>query len=226
MENEVRDVTYLSIGLILVAILLSFISYGLTVKSELAGVRNRELRSHENVEQYREYNAYDQKTLFGDEVIELIRAKYDSGISIFVDYRANVSTGDVIDSDDTCIYCGTEGNHRIYNLDNYIDHANAPSDYNYFILAQNAISAERNDLRNWYPSTSKYRAYLVYNSEDPMVYYERLMDNYELTKDSMPDTEKGKLEALDNGVPVKPTGAEVTGIVLISYHTLELPDRT
>lgn len=226
MENEVRDVTYLAVGLILAAIILGFISYGMGLQSRIATARNAEIRSHESIEQYREYNAYDGKTLIGDEVIELIRAKYDSDINIFVDYRANISTGDVVDGDDTCPYCSATGNHRMYNLDNYTDHADAPSDYNYFTLAQNAISAERNDLRNWYPSTSNYRAYLVYNSVDIETEYNNIMSNYYSVKNSYPDTELGQLEALDSGVSHSYPGDEVSGIILISYHTLSLPDRT
>lgn len=222
MENEVREVTYISIGLILVAIVISFISYCLTVKGEVAGYRNQEIRSNENIEQFREYNAYDEKTLIGDEVIELIRDKYDSGISIFVDYRANISTGDIVDTDLVCDYCSATGNHRIYNIDNYIDHFKAPSDYNYFALAQNAVSAERNDMRNWYPSDTKYRAYLVYNSFDVIDYYTSLIDHFEMVKSGYPATELGYTEALDSGVKDFGPNATVSGIVLISYHTLEL----
>lgn len=225
MENEVREVTYLSIGLILVAIVLSFIAQGMSIKNNIAETRNSQLRSNESIEQYREFNAYNATTLIGDEVIELIRQKYDTGISLFVDYRENKSTNEVVDSNETCVYCDDkDGNHRLYNLDNYLSHATAPSDYNYFTLAQNAVGAERNDMRNWYPSVSKYRVYLVYNSYDVEKYYTHLIDNFATEASRYVDTESGKLQALDSGEMNFGLNAEVTGIVLISYKTLGIQE--
>ena len=77
-------------------------------------------------------------------------------------------------------------------------------------------------MRNWFPSEMKYRAYLVYNSEDPEVFYNNLMANYDTVKGSFPSTEAGKLEALDTGIrQVDPT-AKITGVVLVSYKTLAI----
>lgn len=223
MENETREVTYLGVSLMIVAMVIGFIVYGLGLTNKMAQARNSEVVANDKIEEYREYNAYDGQTLIGDDVIELIRQKYDSGITLFVDYRQNDSLGEVVDfvENKDCPYCaGKSGDHRLYNMDMYLLHKNAPSEHNYFQLAINAVSAERNDLRNWFPSQSKYRAYLVYNSDDPIKYYDKLMDNYDAVKGGYPATESGKLEALDSGIPPINPNYRVTGIVLISYTTL------
>ena len=222
MENEAREITYLSIGLVTIAIVLTFITFAMTVTRNIAQARNEEIKSTDNIEQYREYNAYDGKTLIGDEIIELIRYKYNSGIDIFIDYRHNISTGETVSTNETCDYCRNEDNHRIYNLNSYLSHVEAPSDYNYFLLAQNAISAERNDMRNWYPSESKYRVYLVYNTMNVEAYYTKLMDSYYLHKDEFTDDADGKFEAIEMAKVDGGPSDIVTGIVAISYETLDI----
>ena len=102
----------------------------------------------------------------------------------------------------------------------YIRHNKGTDDQNYFKIATNNVSTNRNDLRNWFPSESKYRAYLVYDSKDPYEYYESMINNYNIEKDNNEDTESGKLKALDSGQYKSTEGSEVTGIVLISYETL------
>lgn len=223
MENETREVTYLGVSLMIIAMVIGFIVYGISLTNKMAQARNTEIVANDKIEEYREFNAYDGHTLIGDDVIELIRQKYNSGITIFVDYRQNDSIGEVVDfaENKTCAYCnGKDGDHRLYNTDMYLLHKKAPSENNYFQLAVNAVSAERNDLRNWFPSQSKYRAYLVYNSDSAVKFYEKLMDNYDRVKGGYPATENGKLEALDSGVPPMNPNYRVTGIVLISYTTL------
>lgn len=222
MENEAREITYLSVGLIIIALVLAFIAFALTLKGNLAQARNKEIRNTENIEEYREYNAYDDKTLTGDDVIELIRYKYNSGIDIFVDYRHNISTGETISTDVTCSYCGLNDNHRIYNLDSYMSHMEAPDEDNYFLLAQTAMAAELNDMRNWYPSDSRYRAYLVYNATDVENYYMRLIDSYYLNGGDSKTTAEEKFEALESGKIQSVPSDTVTGIILISYETLGL----
>lgn len=222
MENETREVTYLAVSLMIIALVIGFITYGFGITNKMANARNNEVLANEKIEQYREFNGYDGQSLIGDDVIELIRAKYDTGTEIFVDYRKNVSSGDVVSgADQNCNYCkAAGGDHRMYDLEHYILHSKAPDDYNYFLLNANAVGIVRNDLRNWFPTETTYRAYLVYNSQEPVEFYNALMDNYDSVKNSYPATEQGKLQALDSGIKPMDPNWEVTGIVLVSYTTL------
>lgn len=222
MENEVREVTNISISLILLAIVIGFISYCIKVTHQAANIRNNEITSNEKIEQFREYNGYDCRTLIGDDAIELIRLKYDSGVTIFVDYRRNISSGSVVnETDNKCANCTSyEEDHRFFDYNMYFLHKDGADDINYFKVAENNISTNRDDLRNWFPSTSSYRAYLVYNSENPVNVYQRMIDNYDTVKGGYPNTNEGKLEALDSGQYKNTAGSEVTGVILISYNTL------
>lgn len=222
MENEVRDIIQIAVNLILVSIIIGFIVFCANMVQSMGAVRNNEISSNNRVVQYREFNGYDQKPLIGDEVTELIRLKYDSGVTIFVDYRENKSTHDVVDAmhNNSCMYCvGNDGDHRKFNLDQFIRHKESGPDFNYFNVGTNNISAERNDMRNWFPTESFYMSFLVYNSQDTTEFYKNLVDYYDANIDAdMSDDEK--LDILYTGVPTKIIGSEVTGVVLISYHTL------
>lgn len=226
MENEVREVTYISISLIIVAIILGFISFGLGIKQDMAASRNEAIAAKDEVSEHREYNMYNAKTISGDDAIELIRQKYDSGVSVFVDYRTNDSTGGEVGASEvshTCPYClGNSGDHRLYNLDMYILHKDLEETYNYFALSANSTATSRNDLRNWYKSADKFRAYLVYNSEDPVKYYNDIMQEFYTTFSGSAGNEDDVISCLDSCVKQFSPSATVSGVILINYKTLGL----
>ena len=225
MENETREVTYLAVSLILISVVLGFISFGLGLMTKMSDTRNSQLAANERLEDFRSFNAYDSQTIIGDEAIELIRQHYDSGVTIFVDYRKNEVSNKIVNASNnrTCSYCsGKGGDHRIYNEDMWLLHRAAPDNINYFFLSTSAVPEDGNDMRNWFKSKTKYRCYLVYNSQDPKEFYNELMNHYDAVKGSA-STETAKLMALDSGVkPVDPS-SRITGIVLVSYVTLGIP---
>lgn len=226
MENEVRDTIHIAISLILVSMVIGFIVYCASVVSGIGSLRTEEVASNNRVVQYREYNAYDEKTLIGDEVIELIRQKYDDGVTIFVDSRTNKSTHETVDnlSNTTCANCmNRSGDHRKFNQDMYIIHKDLGTDLNYFSIGINTISIERNDMRNWFPTDSKYASILVYNSRDTEDYYTQIIDYYDANNRGA-STKEEKLEVLFEGTTPKTAGAEVTGVILINFTTLGIVD--
>lgn len=223
MENETREVTYISIALILLALVLGFVVYGLGLIRSVSSNRNDEIIANDKLEQYREYNAYDGKTIYGDDVIELIRLKYDSGLAIFVDTRTNSKTSKVIGtSNRTCSYCNGENeDHRTFSYNMYLIHSKLSPELNYFRLETNAIDADSEDMRNWFPTDVKYRAYLVYDNQPPVEYYNSLISNYNVQRYAGYGAgEEGLLAALDSGVKEASASSNVTGIVLINYKTL------
>jgi hypothetical protein len=236
MENETREVVYISISLILLAMVLSFISFGLNMTHKISQARNEQVTANEKIQEYREFNAYNAQTIIGDEAIELIRDKYDTGITVFVDYRKNTSTGSTVGattaatnpetaktSKTTCSSCTSKsGDHRIFNYDEYLTHLDGSSDLNYFLLAYNSTSKTKDDMRNWFPTTAKYRCYLIYNAEDPVEYYYNLMTRYKslLGTSTYGTSNEGKLAALDAAATQGSAIDTISGVCLVSYETL------
>lgn len=211
MEDEVRGVTYLAVGLILLSIVLTFITYGMRVERQMADVRNNQIHSNEAMEQYRKFNAYDNKDIIGDEAIELIRMYYDSGISIFVNTRTNIVSGAVVNNANTTAISGPAGvtglDDRIFNYDGYVAYKknNRLDESGYTVKAGALNDAGTSDLRNWFPTDVKYRAFLVYNSASVVDTYFKISDDYAV---------KGNIS---DCAPKKPTNADITGIVLVKY---------
>ena len=220
MEGETREVVYLSVSLILLAIVLTFAIFGIHTTHQVADVKNTENRKNENIEQYRKFNAYDGKTLIGDDVIEMIRMYYDSDVTIFVDHRSNTATGETVGSAAKCSYCNgkTDLDHRFYNFDLFLLHKDGGSDVNYFMIYPNNIASQnQNDLRNWYPSAARYRSYLVYDSDDILNYYNEIMSYYNSHKGGA-STIEDKARVLDAAERPHDVGATVSGIIVIDLN--------
>ena len=219
MENETREVVYLALSLMILAVVLSFIVYGLGIVRQVSNVRNDEVQANEKIEEYREFNAYNAQTLIGDDVIELIRLKYDTGITIFVDSRSNgLVTPSKINSAVTCTYCESSGyDHRFFNLDMYNLHK-SHDEQNYFKV--DILHTNNNDIRNWFPTTERYRAYLAYDNEDMVVRYNKIKSTF-ATKSSGITDPSAKLRALDEaGIEVVSSNANVTGVILIKLSDI------
>lgn len=220
LENEVREVVYLAVSLILVAAVLAFVNYISIVRGDMAELRNNEIQSGIHIEQYRDYNGYDRKEIIGEDVVELIRGKYDQ-ITIYMDYRINDKTGSEVSSDDPdeCYLCLDGYDHRTFNYDMYLAHKDVDA-YNYFSVSTAAVVQNSNsDMRSWFPTGVKYRAFLVVNSKDPETVCDEMLKEYNDSKSSyMSDSEL--LNLIDSLAPTKTSSDEVTAIILISYKTL------
>ena len=224
MENEIREVIYIAISTILVALTLTFVSYINLVRGEMADVRMNEVQSAHSIEQYRLFNGYDAKEVIGEDVVELIRGQYDN-IDIFVDYRQNASTGTSVDASHTekCTHCIGNLDHRTYNYAQYLTHKD-DADKNYFAVNTENITADSEaDLRSWYPTDAKYRAFLVCNSADPEQTYNEIIAEYEATVGGTSDN-LIKKQTIDRCAPPRTATDDITAIILISYDTLHITD--
>lgn len=213
MENEVKEVVYIAISAMVLSLVLGLASFTMHINNNMADIRNEQIVANNQVQQYNQYNKYNKNTLIGDEVAECIRLHYDSGIDIFVDTRTNEDSGETINTGIGCQGAGDD--HRIFNLSQYTKHSNSSNDY--FQVSITNTSRPKNDLRNWFPTHAKYRAYLVYNSEDVVSFYERLIEEYDM-KSGMA-TGDDATEILDSLVPQQIANSEVTGIVFINLNT-------
>ena len=217
MEQEVKEVVYISISCIVLSIVLGLISFMMTVEASLAEAKNGNVISIKQVQQYNSYNKYDGTKVIGDEVIECIRMYYDRGLDIFVDSRTNIVTNSVVDglNNNYCTYCDNlVKDHRIFNLKQQISHEGTSFDYFKFNLSTLRADGNNNDLRNWFPTSANYRAYLVFNSESVIDAYNRAMDAY---NSSYGTDLESKLMHVDSEMRNKIANAEVTGIIFINY---------
>lgn len=214
MENEVKEVIYIAIAAMVLSMVLGVASFVMKIRDDLADIRNNQVTANQQVTQYNRYNKYNKNTLIGDEVIECIRLYYDTGIDIFIDNRKNIESNATINRKTTCSISGCI-DHRIFNMHQFIKHSGTTQDY--FDVAEALSNRPRNDLRNWFPTDSRYRAYLVYNSEDVTTYYEYIMDRFDSTAGYV--TGDAATNRLDSFVKEPIPGSEVTGIILVNLNT-------
>jgi len=83
--QEVKETVYIAISAMILALVLSMVAILLEIRSDLADARNGEILAANSNLEYRQFNKYDNNTIYGDEVIELILLYYDTGIDIYVD---------------------------------------------------------------------------------------------------------------------------------------------
>ena len=218
MENEVREVIYLAISTILLSIVLGVASFAIALNGDMAEIRNGQTNGVRQIMEYKEFNKYDRHEVVGDDVIECIRMYYDSGLDIFIDSRTNSEIPKTIDEVDTgrCPLCKRDYDHRMYNLEQYLAHKDS-SGANYFKISMAATSRPKDDMRNWFPTDVKYRAYCVYNSEPVVDVYARMMEKY-APYSSL--TGQAALNALDSCAMDRPINAEVTGLIFIAYSNI------
>lgn len=193
MTDEVKEVVYIAIATILLGIILSYVALMGTLKRDMAKVRNNEVAGTNNIIQYNKYAKYNRNELVGEEVIECIRAYYDTGIDIYV---------------------GSDRiSHHLFNLNEYL---NGKSQY--FVFSEN-IDGSKSYLQQWFTSSDTYRAYLIYNSEDIQMAYDRIMRKYGAPKgDSV--SKQVKYAKLDSCVGEPIQNSEVTGILIIDTRLL------
>ncbi len=145
MIEEIKEVVYIAISAIILSVVLGFVSIMGTVQKDISATRNGELTGNKTMMQSSKYDKYNSREIVGEEVIECIRAYYDTGITIYVK-----APGVALDT---------------YNLDTFGVAANKQ----YF------SADEGSAMLNWFPNSKKYRAYLVYNDEKPSVKYARIL---------------------------------------------------
>lgn len=83
--REIQETVYIAISTILLAIVLGIVSFGMEIRNDMAEIRNEEIMAAKSVEDSRKFNKYDDKIIYGDEVIELISLYANTGISIYID---------------------------------------------------------------------------------------------------------------------------------------------
>jgi len=190
MDSEIKEVVYIAISAILLSLVLGFIAVVGVVQRDIAQARNDTIVGNINMGQHRKYSKYDKKEITGEEVIECIRMYYDSGIDIYVA------------SDDI--------EQNKFNLEEYMKSGNRE----YFIVR------EGGKLLSWFSHDKKYRAYLVYNSENLEDKYNRMMNKYEMSNAYVSGSMQERYKEMDEIDGYKSRSFEVTGILIIDINRL------
>lgn len=85
ISNEIKEVVYIAISAMLVALVLGMVSIIIDIRGDLAEVRNSEFQNAKIMQDYREFNKYkDGSIIFGEDIIEVVRKYKDTDITIFV----------------------------------------------------------------------------------------------------------------------------------------------
>ena len=238
MENESREMIYLSISLMLLALVISFAAFGFGVIRNIAKVRNTEVSNRAMLDQYRQFSSYHKTLLTGSEAIECITLNYDKNVDIYV--NKEVSTGI-----DKCASCADSiYDHHYYNKETYMLHRNAEvykmfefkidgvvesGDMSMSSRFPNSIRLEASESADSIVENAMFRAYLIYDGTDVKRFYDDLRAAYKSdisagrVGDAKSDLDK-KLVWLDAKYDEMTSGMAnlvVTGILLIRADTIK-----
>ena len=85
MDSEIKEIVYISVSVLVLSIILTFISLMGTIQNNIARTRNDEIAGNKNMVQQEKYSEYNMTELVGEQVIECIEMYYDQNITIFVE---------------------------------------------------------------------------------------------------------------------------------------------
>lgn len=94
--QEIKETVFIGIAAATLAIVLSLVSIFISMRNDLAYARNQEVAASKTLLDYRKFNRYDNKVVYGDEIIELIRlyGGQDIEIKVFGDGATKTYTGE------------------------------------------------------------------------------------------------------------------------------------
>ena len=84
VNDEIKQIVYLGISLVVASMVLVTISFGLSIRNDIANARFEEYYAMNRAELNRKYGAYNRAELSGSAVVTMIRNLYDSGIDLYI----------------------------------------------------------------------------------------------------------------------------------------------
>lgn len=85
VSEEVKETIYIAIGAIVAAAVLALLAFVLQLRGDYAATYNEQKATQLETEMYMKYNAYQDKIIYGDELIALIREFWDTDTHICID---------------------------------------------------------------------------------------------------------------------------------------------
>lgn len=83
--TEIKEVVYVALGLFIVSLVLGTASFFIHLRDDMANTRNAQIQTTEVTTLYREFNKYNDTIIYGEDVIEVIRAYFDTDVAVYVD---------------------------------------------------------------------------------------------------------------------------------------------
>lgn len=83
-STEIKETVYLAIGCFLVAIVLGLLAFIMDIRSDLASAQNMQTATRQSMEAYTKYDKYNNKILYGEDVMEVIREFDDTDIIVYI----------------------------------------------------------------------------------------------------------------------------------------------
>lgn len=147
MQVETRNVIYTAIGVILAAMTISVIIFGLSMRSSFARARDAEISGREKAVMNMQYKKYDNGEISGAEVVALIRDYYTEDIDIYVDRDKNNNEW---------------SRSRLSGLNWTATMGTTPA----MLIANNNYEYDYHVLVSLFSASEKYSTYLIYDSNN------------------------------------------------------------
>ncbi len=84
-SSEIKETIYIAVSLMILALVLGMVVVVIDIRSDFAEIRNDEIATAIEMREYRKFNKYDNKTITGVDIIELIREFKNEEIEVYVD---------------------------------------------------------------------------------------------------------------------------------------------
>lgn len=84
-SSEIKETIYTAISLFLAAAVLGLVAYVMGIRSDLATIQNDEITTRTILESYSVYNKYQKATLYGEDVMAIIREFANTDVAIYID---------------------------------------------------------------------------------------------------------------------------------------------
>ena len=100
MTDSAKDTLMLGFSLTILASIMTIFLFGVQLKNKYASILNNKTLVNQQMANFREFNKYDmgdynasaKNHIYGDELIELIRAYYNTSFTIYIDRTSDSSS--------------------------------------------------------------------------------------------------------------------------------------
>lgn len=92
-SSEIKETVYISIGLILAAIVLGLIAFVMDIRSDFAEAQNSEVVARQEMSNYSRFDKYQGEVIYGEDIIGIIREFAGTDVAVCVDNLRLKSTG-------------------------------------------------------------------------------------------------------------------------------------
>lgn len=83
--SEIKETVYIAISCIVAALVLGLVAFVLDLRSDMAVAQNDQLIAKASMEAYKTYNKYQNATLYGEDIIGLIREFEGTDIVLYIE---------------------------------------------------------------------------------------------------------------------------------------------